>query len=178
MMKKWIPWIGGTLLAIIGVAIVVNLILVIRVPNDIMEITLTERFNYPGNQWIFAPPSTAKSRAVVRPSADLLYSICCYDISQHPLRLTAVMSDYWAISGFSMNSDNFFVINDKQANSNPIEVVLIPIGSAYQDPTGKAHVIEAPSSRGIILIGAVVTNKAELTNLIQIQRQATIEPVN
>jgi uncharacterized membrane protein len=176
-MKKWIPWIGGTLLAIIGMAIVVNLILVIRVPNDIMEITIAERFNYPSNQWIFAPPSTAKNRAVVRPSADLLYSICCYDVSQYPLRLTAVTSDYWAISGFSMNSDNFFVINDKQANSNPIEVVLIPKGVAFQDPTRKAHVIETPSNRGIILIGAVVTNKTALTDLMQIQKQATIEPV-
>jgi uncharacterized membrane protein len=176
-MKKWIPWISWTLLAIIGVAMVVNLVLVMRIPNDIMEVTLTERFNYPRNQWIFSPPSTAASRKVVRPSADLLYSICCYDVSQHPLRLTARITEFWSISGFSMDTDNFFVINDNQAKSNPIEIVLTSKGIPFQDLTGKAYVIEAPSDKGIILIGAVVNSETDLPGLMQIQREATAKLV-
>jgi uncharacterized membrane protein len=177
-MKKWIPWIGLTLLAVIVVAIIVSLVLVIRIPCNTMEITLTERFKYPRNHWIFAPPSTSESRAVVRPSPDLLYSLCCYDVSQYPLRLTALVPDnYWSISGFGMNTDNFFVINDKQAKSNPIEVVLISRGMMYQDSTGKAYVIVAPSDKGIILIRTVITGKADLPALMQVQRKATAELV-
>jgi len=157
------------------VAVIVNLVQVIRIPNDIMKETLTERFKYPRNQWVFAPPSTDKSRTVVRPSPDLLYSLCCYDVSEYPLRLTAVIPDHWSISGFGMNTDNFFVINDKQAKSNPIEVVLLSKGMAYYDSTGKAYIIVAPSDQGIILIRTVITGKADLPALMQIQRKATAE---
>lgn len=172
-MKKWIGW---TILAIFVVAVIVNLVMVVRIPNDIMEVTMTERFNYPSNQWVFAPPATHERRTVVRPSPDLLYSLCCYDVSNYPLRLTAVIPDnYWSISGFAMNTDNFFAINDKQAKSNPIEVVLIRKNMPYQDATGKAHVIAAPTDRGIILIRTVITSKADLPGLAEIQKKATIE---
>ena len=76
-----------------------------------------------------------------------------------------------------MNTDNFFVIDDNQAKSNPIEVVLISKVMTYQDTTGKAYVITAPSSKGILMIGAVVTSQADLPNLTQIQKQATPELV-
>jgi uncharacterized membrane protein len=174
-MKKWIPWIGWTLLAVIVVAIIVNLIVVMRIPNDIMEVTITKKFNYPSNQWIPEPPTSENSTAVIRPSPDNLYSILVYDVSQHPLRVTAAVSEYWSISGFAMNTDNFFNITDTQAKSNPIEVVLISKGMTYQDTTGKANVIEAPSDRGILMIGMVVTNQSALPGLMQIQKQTTAE---
>jgi uncharacterized membrane protein len=159
-------------------AIIVNLVMVIRIPNDIMDITLTQRFNYPSNQWVFAPPATHERRTIVRPSPDLLYSLCCYDISRYPLRLTAVISDnYWSISGFAMNTDNFFAINDRQAKSDPIEVVLVPKGMTYEDSTGKAYVIVAPTDTGIILIRTVITSKDDLPRLTEIQKKATAELV-
>lgn len=177
-MKKWIGWIGWTLLAIIVVAVIVNVVLVLRIPTDIMEVTLTERFNYPSNQWVFAPPATAERRTIVRPSPDLLYSLLLYDVSNYPLRLTAVIPDnYWSISGFAMNTDNFFAINDRQAKSTPIEVVLVRKGMTYQDSTGKVRVIVAPTDRGIILIRTVITNKADLPRLTEIQKKATAELV-
>jgi len=174
-MKKWIGW---TVLAIFVVAIIVNLVMVIRIPNDIMEETLTERFNFPTNQWVFAQPATAELRTIVRPSPDLLYSLCSYDISQYPLLLTAAVPDnYWSIAGYAMNTDNFFAINDRQVKSTPIEVVLIRKGMTYQDPMGKAHVIVAPTDRGIILIRTVITSKADLPSLTEIQKKATTELV-
>ncbi|MCX6010308.1 MAG: DUF1254 domain-containing protein [Chloroflexi bacterium] len=174
-MKKWIGW---TVLAIFVMAIIVNLVMVIRIPNDIMDITLTQRFNFPSNQWVFAPPATHESRTIVRPSPDLLYSLCCYDISRYPLRLTAVIPDnYWSISGFAMNTDNFFAINDRQAKSTPIEIVLVRKGMTYQDSTGKVRVIVAPTDRGIILIRTVITSKADLPRLTEIQKKATAELV-
>jgi uncharacterized membrane protein len=174
-MRKWIGW---TVLAVFVVAIIVNLVMVIRIPNDIMEITMTQRFNYPSNQWVFAPPATAERRTIVRPSPDLLYSLCCYDISQYPLRLTAAIPDnYWSISGFAMNTDNFFAINDRQAKSNSIEVVLIRKDMTYEDSTGKAYVIVAPTDTGIILIRTVITSKDNLPRLTEIQKKATAELV-
>ncbi len=176
-MKKRLLWIGLMILGAVAVAFIVNLALVIRIPNTQMQVTMTEKFNFPSNQWVFSPPSSAASKKVIRPSADLLYSILCYDVSQHPLRVTATLSEYSSISGFSMNTDNFFVIDDNQAKSNPIEVVLISKGMTYHDTTGEAYVITAPSPQGILMIGAVVTSQADLPNLAQIQKQATAELV-
>jgi uncharacterized membrane protein len=176
-MKKWIPWIGWTFLAIIVVAIIVNLIVVVSIPTAIMGVTINKKFNYPTNQWISEPPTTDNSTAVIRPSPDNLYSILVYDVSQGPLRVTATTSEYWSISGFAMNTDNFFNITDTQAKTNPVEVVLVSKGMTYKDPTGKAQVIEAPSDRGILMIGMVVTNQNALPGLMQIQKQATAELV-
>ena len=66
-MKKWIPWIGWTLLAVIVVAVIVNLIVAVSIPTAIMEATITKKFNFPSNQWVFQPPITDQSTDVVRP---------------------------------------------------------------------------------------------------------------
>jgi uncharacterized membrane protein len=175
-MKKWALWIGLTLVATIIVAVVVNFIQILRIPNDIMNVTMTERFKYPSNQWVFAPPTTHEQRAIVRPSPDLLYSLMLYDVSEYPLHLTATIPEnYWSISGFAMNTDNFFAINDKQALSNPIDVVLIGKDMSYTDTTGKTHVIVAPTDTGIILIRTVITGKANVPALMQIQKKAIAE---
>ncbi len=177
-MKKWILWIGLTLAATIVVAVIVNFVQILRIPNDIMNVTMTERFNYPSNQWVFAPPTTHERRAIVRPSPDLLYSLLLYDVSEYPLHLTATIPDnYWSISGFAMNTDNFFTINDKQAKSNPIDVVVIGKDMSYTDTTGKTQVIVAPTDTGILLIRTVITGKADLPVLMQIQKKATAELV-
>ena len=45
----------------------------------------------PGIQPVGAcpPPLTAQSRGIVLPSPDLLYSVCVFDVSQGPVRVTA-----------------------------------------------------------------------------------------
>ncbi len=176
-MRKWIPWIGWTLMATVVVAIAVNLIVAVGIPTAIMGVTIDKKFNYPTNQWIFQSPISENSTAVIRPAPDDLYSILVYDVSQHPLHVTAVVSEDWAISGIAMNTDNFFNITDLQATSNPVEIVLVSRGQTYQDPTGKVTVITAPTDKGILMISAVITNQAALPGLVQDQKQATAELV-
>jgi uncharacterized membrane protein len=176
-MKKWIPWIGWTLLAVIVVATAVNLIVAVSIPTAIMGETIDKKFNFPSNQWIFQAPISENSTDVIRPAPDDLYSILVYDVSQYPLRVTAVVSEDWAISGIAMNTDNFFNITDLQAKSNPVEVVLVSKGQTYQDPTGKATVITAPTDKGVLMISAVITNQAALPGLVQDQKEATAELV-
>ncbi len=176
-MKKWIPWIGWTLLAVIVVAVIVNLVVALSIPTVIMGVTLNQKFNYPSNQWIFEPPISDNSTDVIRPAPDDLYSILVYDVSQHPLRVTAVTSPNWAISGIAINTDNFFNITDLQAKTNPVEIVLISKGQTYKDTTGKAVVIESPSDKGILMISAVTPNQAALPGLVEQQKKSTAELV-
>lgn len=174
-MKKWMPWIGWTLLATIVVAVIVNLVVAVSIPTAITEMTINQKFNFPSNQWVFQPPISDKSTDVIRPAPDDLYSILVYDVSQHPLRVTAVTSANWAISGIAINTDNFFNITDLQAKTNPVEVILVSKGQTYNDPTGKAQVIEAPSDRGILMMTAVIPNQAALSGLVEEQKKSTAE---
>ena len=176
-MKKWIPWIGWTLLAVIVVAVIVNLIVAISIPTSIMEATITKKFNFPSNQWVFQPPITDQSTDVVRPAPDDIYSLCIYDVSQHPLRVTSMTTQYWTISAFAMNTDNFFNFTSSQAKTNPVEVVFVSRGMTYKDPTGKAQVVTAPSDKGILMITMVIPTQDALPGILQIQKQTTAEVV-
>jgi uncharacterized membrane protein len=165
--------IAGAVGMALVVAVVVNLVLVSRIPVQVMRRTMRL---YPVNQWVFARPATAKDRTIVRPSPDLHYSILRYDISRCPIRLKATIPEgqYWSISGYSANTDNFFVINDLQAKSNPIEVVLVPKGAKYLNATGRAHLVTAPTKEGIVLIRTVIPSRADLPRLREIQKQSTL----
>ena len=176
-MKKWIPWIGWTLLAVIVVAVGVNLIVATTMPTSIMNMTITRKFNFPSNQWVFQPPITAQSTDVVRPAPDDIYSLCIYDVSQHPLRVTSTTTQYWTISAFAMNTDNFFNLTNLQAKTNPVEIVLVSKGMIYTDPTGKAQVVTTPSDKGILMITMVIPNQDALPGILQAQKQTTAELV-
>lgn len=176
-MKKLMPWIGWTLLATIVVAVIVNLIVAISIPTAIMEETINKKFNYPSNQWIFEPPITDNSTDVVRPAPDDIYSICVYDVSRYPLRVTSMTTEYWTISAFAMNTDNFFNLTNSQAKANPVEVVFVSSGMTYQDPTGKAQVVTAPSDKGILMITMVAPNQDAMPGILQVQKQTTAELV-
>jgi uncharacterized membrane protein len=176
-MKKWIPWIGWTLLAVIVVAVVVNVVVAVSIPTTIMGVTINKKFNFPSNQCVFQPPITDNSTDVVRPAPDDIYSLLVYDVSQHPLRVTSETSEYWTISAFAMNTDNFFNLTSSQAKTNPVEVVFISKGMTYQDPTGKAQVVTVPSDKGILMITMVLPNQAALPGILQIQKQTTAEVV-
>ncbi len=171
-MKRWIGWM---VLATFVVAVVVHVITVIVIPYDIMNDTMTKRFTYPANAVLHGAPKTAEDRGVVRPSPDLLYSICLYDVSKYPLRFTALVPDsYWSISGFASNTDNFFAINDQQIKSNPAEVLLVGKDMSYEDvDVGNAEVVVAPSDKGIVLFRVLITSVDELDELIKVQKQAS-----
>ena len=100
------------------------------------------------NQFIFAPRTSETSRAVVRPSPDLAYGVCVYDLKKGALRVHAAPGDnYMSISVFQANSDNIFAQNDRQAPTG-VDFVLARSGQAT--PPG-ARVVISPSEKGIIL---------------------------
>lgn len=166
--------IVSSIVLALAVMVAVNLVRVWQIPGAVMKRTMRL---YPVNQWVFARPPTAKDRVIVRPSPDLHYSILCYDVSRGPLRIRASIPEgqYWSISGYSERTDNFFIINDLKAKSNPIEVVLVPRGARYLNATGRAHMVRAPSRRGIVLIRTVIPSRADLPRLREIQKQSSAE---
>lgn len=110
------------------------------------------------NQWTHPPRTTEKSRRVVRPSPDLAYSACVYDLADGPVHVTAAAwDDYMSVSVFAASSDNIFVINDRQA---PEGVDLTIVRQGETPPPGAKHVVESPSRRGIVLQRRVAPTQA------------------
>ncbi|WP_421790443.1 DUF1254 domain-containing protein [Hyphobacterium sp.] len=87
------------------------------------------------NQIAHVPPTDENSRRVVRPSPDLLYSICLLDVSNGPVRVRAAdWGGYMSLAVFSGNTDNVFTRNDTEIDGD-IEITIgdggdVDLGSA------------------------------------------------
>lgn len=169
-MRTWLIRIATTLI----VATLFHLLTVRLFPTGVMA-ALSLRSRDRGlrpNTFYHAPRIAAGMEAVVMPSPDLLYSVCAYDVSKAPLLITAEVTEtYWSLSCFASNTDNFFVINDRQVSSNPVEILLVGPDRPYPDP-GNARVVVSPTTRGAVLIRILITDEAKINDLIRIQRQA------
>mgnify|MGYP006268045757 CR=1 FL=1 len=121
-------------------------------PRSLMDTTLT-RIAEAGdgvNTWRPARRASPESRRVVRPSPDLAYAICVYDLSNGPVRLTiAPWKDYWSISLYAINTDNFWTRNDVNS-PNGVDVAITK-RSDTPVPAGVVRVV-SPSQRGAALV--------------------------
>lgn len=172
-MKSWIKWILATII----LAAIIHVVIVKSIPYYIMK-RLGTKSVHRVNTIIHAPPTSADFRRVVRPSPDLLYSACGYDVSERPLRITAVVpgDTYFSISAFSANTDNFFALNDRQVKSKQMEIILVKKGTDYPG-AGSAKVVETPTDRGIVLFRMLIKDRARLDEYIRLQKQASCGPV-
>lgn len=102
------------------------------------------------NQFQFGPRTTQHSRGVVRPSPDLAYSTCAYDLSKGPVRVEAAPTPgggYVSLSVFDARTDNIAVF-DTTTYPQGIRFVLAREGQAV--PSGEA-VVRARYDRGLVL---------------------------
>jgi uncharacterized membrane protein len=177
-MKRWSDhhrlWFYRVL-TLITTAILVHLLAVWAVPRLIMQVLMhgpiAQTMNMQ-NLAAFPPPVTAAARTVVMPSPDLLYSVCVYDVTTGPVRVSANpnLVSYWSIALYAANSDNFFVINDRKADGKPVDLWLVSEGgtsNARPIPAG-SRVVVSPSKTGFLLM-RVLTGDYEA-------EKAVIEP--
>ncbi len=141
---------GRYLLGALVIGVVVHLAIVFATPRVLMHVAMS-RISAPGeNAWHLAERVTAASRQIVRPSPDFAYSACVFDLREGPVMITATPWDaYWSLSLYGANSDNFFVIDDREAHYGA-EITLVKHGAAQ--PEGASMIVESPSERGIALI--------------------------
>jgi uncharacterized membrane protein len=141
---------GKYVLGALVIAVIVHFAAIYAVPRLLMQVAI-ERIGARGaNTWQVTDRVTQDSRQIVRPSPDFAYSACAYDLSSGPVVITATpWDDYWSLSLYAANSDNFFVIDDREAHSGA-EITLVRRGRVH--PEGASMVVESPSERGIALI--------------------------
>ncbi|MEQ1618079.1 MAG: DUF1254 domain-containing protein [Terricaulis sp.] len=136
--------------AALGVAVISHSMIVSAFPGAIMGAAIERLSQERFNQWRVADRVTPLSRQIVRPSPDFAYSACPYDLSRGPISLrVAPWNDYWSLSLYADNSDNFYVVNDIEAPQGA-DITLIAADDGL--PSVLTPVIQSPSKRGIALI--------------------------
>lgn len=171
------------LLAFLAIATLANLATVAALPWLINAIVVHRLVEKSGgyNRAVAWPRADASARTIVRPSPDLLYTSCAFDVAERPLRITApVAKGYVSISGFAANTDNFFALNDGDVAPGPdgrkrLDVVVARAGATGL-PAG-VPVITAPSSRGLILFRTLIASDADLPVLLELQARQRCDPL-
>ena len=97
------------------------------------------------------------SRWVVRPSPDLLYASCVYNLDQGPIVVRAPVPErYWSMQFYQMNTNNFAGINNQREQrfrvGSQVEVTLVGPDANPADYPGE--VIQSPTTRGVMLLRA------------------------
>lgn len=144
--------LGKYIVGALVIAVIAHFAFLYAFPRVLMGVAM-ERLSGHGlhyNSWQHAERVTENSRTIVRPSPDLHYSACPYDLGHGPITFRVTpWADYWSISFYADNSDNFFVLDDREARQGA-EIVLIRQGSKPLEHVER--VVESPSQRGVALV--------------------------
>lgn len=153
MKRPLLIW-GATAVA---TAVVVHLAAVSVYPRVIMNAAL-DRLSRDGaavNTWLHAPRMTEDWRTIVRPSPDIAYSSCVYDLADGPVRIhVEPWQDYMSLSLFDANTDNFYTLNDQRMPATGADVIIYQRGAepSRADADAAFEVVETTSRRGVALI--------------------------
>lgn len=172
--RNW-KWIAATLL----VAAIVHGASVYFLPRLIMLRTVAGiSKRAAANTILHAPRPNANSRGVVRPSPDLLYSICVYDLSAAGGAIRVSTHDmpdtYWSVSLFDIDTNNFYALNDQQTKAGAADFLVTASGA----PAGSAGlpVVVPPSNRGIVLFRTLINDESRMAEIDAKRRFATCRP--
>jgi len=116
---------------------------------------------------VLPPLADATSRRVVMPNPDLLYGLCVLDLERGPVivRADPKLSTYWSIALYSSNSDNFFVLNDREAGKLPVE---LRISTTADQPKA----IVAPSKKVLLLMRVLVPDRTQGMDALEAARSS------
>ena len=164
-MKRAIPWA----LAAIVLGVGLHVALIYALPHLVM-MRVMDRLGAV-NTIHHAARVDATSRAIVRPSPDLLYSDCPYDLSKGALRVTATVppDTYWSVSAFDSKTDNFFVLDDRNVNGT-VDFVLIAKGMIAN--AGALPVVISPTKHGVLLFRTLIDDEKHFATLDKTRRDA------
>lgn len=173
-MRTWPLWILGALMG----AAIVHILTVLLLPGTVMAVAMARLADAGADRGILhVPPPTAEARSVVRPSPDLAYSVCLFDLARGPLLVEAAIPDtYWSISAYAANTDNFFAANDSQIPGDRFSVIIATEDQAEALPEG-VPVTFSPTRKGLVLMRMLVTDRDSYLAHDAVRRQSRCGPL-
>lgn len=168
-------WLGPILFGLI-VAAAIAWAAILYIPYGLMGIAI-DRLGQGGvNSMSYGNLATPERQPVVRPSPDLAYSSCPYDLSKGPVAIDVVPvpGRYSSLSIFDAATDVIFVRNDVEAGGKPYRIVIARDGQIV--PPG-AEIVRTNHDRGIALIRLLLKEPAEIGGLDAVRRQSSCQVV-
>lgn len=167
-------WLLGLAL-MLGVAVATSVLTLWAAPRLIMHKAMQAVGGDSPPKPVLPPMTNHTQRRIVMPSPDLLYATCVWDVSQRPLRIKADLRGlpYASIALYAANSDNFWVINDRQLGDAPLDLWLIgpqAYPAAVKLPEG-ARTVAAPTTKGLLLMRTLVSDLPADVAAAQVARQ-------
>ena len=151
---SWLRWIAAVLL----IGWLAHYPLAMLVPRLVMEGLYHKAEEVTGyNQLNVTLRPDETSRAVVRPSPDLLYASCVYNLNEGPVVITAPVPErYWSMQFYQMNTNNFAGISNQreQRSRAGTDVKVTLVGPDANPAEYQGEVIQSPTTRGIMLLRA------------------------
>ncbi len=167
-MKRWLPPVALCVLcAVLAWQATLSLM-----PRALMALAVRRVASAGGiNKMTHAPIVTAKSRAIVRPSPDLLYSSCPFDVSAGPVLIDVAPLDapYWSLSVFDSLTNVAFVGNNLDSGGAALRIALVKPGQGA--PSGY-RAVTPNGRRGVALIRILIDrHRPQAISAIDIQRR-------
>lgn len=162
----------GPLIAMLLVAALTFGLAVVAMPRLLMGVAI-DRLSTGGlNRMSHGDLATPERQPVVRPSPDLAYSACPFDLAHGPLLvdLAPVEGRYSSLSVFDGRTDVIFVRNDVQAKGRPYRVA---IALPDQQVADGIEVVRTNEARGIALIRLLLKQPGELAQLQQARQKSS-----
>ena len=142
------------------------------IPYGLMNVAIERLGQGEINTMSYGNLATPERQPVVRPSPDLAYSSCPYNISDGPIAIDVapVPGRYTSLSIFDAATDVIFVRNDVEADGKPFRIIVARAGQAV--PKG-AEVVRTNHDHGIALIRLLLKDPAEIGTLDTVRRQSS-----
>ncbi|MEO6217155.1 MAG: DUF1254 domain-containing protein [Sphingomonas sp.] len=164
-------WIGPVILG--GVLGILAWHTTMEALPDVLMVVAVQRVSEVGgvNRFTHASLATAASRTIVRPSPDIAYSSCPFDLTQGPMLIDAVPvpAPYWSLSIFDAHTNVALVRNGQKADYQPFKLAVI--GPGQTAPTGY-EAVRVNGTRGIALVRILIDLPARFP-AIDKERRAT-----
>jgi len=163
-MKKWLaPLLVAIVFAAASHAAVLHF-----APSVIMGRALDKMAarGTPVNGFSLGPRTTPQTQTVVRPSPDMAYSACRFDLTRAPRGLRVRMNaspGYASLSFFDSATNNFLIVRGEGATR---EVVLLAPGSSTTIPDTAV----APTNTGVILIRRLAPTAADYEAVVKLAK--------
>ena len=148
------------------------------IPGVIMTVAtkkIAEQGDLDVNTFRLSQRVTPQSQAVVRPSPDLAYSLCLYDLSEGPINLTvAPWPAYSSVSFYDAQTNNFATVRAE----NGADILLTSKSSELSAGRGQERHV-SPTRTGVILIRRLAPTEGDYDGVASVaadDRCAGAEP--
>ena len=177
-MMAWLKRNWTFIVGALVVAVLVHAASVMAIPRLVMwRATGLMARNTGYNTMSHAVRATWQSRTIVRPSPDLLYSSCPYDLSTPGTALrvhaSAMPETYWSVSVFDADTDNIYVLNDRQAKNGSVDFVLVGPNTGILN--GGPRQVWSPTTHGVVLFRTLVDDETRFAEIDAGRKHAACE---